>query len=172
MPRERREIERRLRNGEIRAVVATNALELGIDIGFARCRGDGGVPGDHRVELAACGPRRTAAGHLRRGAGSVERAARSIHRRASRFLLRPVARARLHQSRESGNPDGAPEVRRVRIAVARRREIRPARHRARSVNFWRRPDFCTTRVVPGTGRRIATPPTPRVCVRWRATTSW
>ena len=33
MPGERREIERGLREGRIRGVVATNALELGIDIG-------------------------------------------------------------------------------------------------------------------------------------------
>jgi DEAD/DEAH box helicase domain-containing protein len=45
LPKQRREIERGLRRGEVRAVVATNALELGVDIGGMGAAILAGYPG-------------------------------------------------------------------------------------------------------------------------------
>lgn len=45
LPLERREIERGLRSGEVRGVVATNALELGVDIGQLGAAVVAGYPG-------------------------------------------------------------------------------------------------------------------------------
>jgi len=45
LPKQRREIERGLRSGEIRGVVSTNALELGIDIGQMQACVINGYPG-------------------------------------------------------------------------------------------------------------------------------
>ena len=44
-PQQRREIERRLKDGELLGVTATNALELGIDVGLLDCVISVGFPG-------------------------------------------------------------------------------------------------------------------------------
>jgi DEAD/DEAH box helicase domain-containing protein len=65
LPERRREIEQKLRDGEILCVVATNALELGIDVGDLDAVVCAGYPGS----VAAVWQRFGRAG--RRGAGSV-----------------------------------------------------------------------------------------------------
>ena len=56
-------------------------------------RGDGRIPGDHRVHLAARGPRGPPADRIAGRAGGLQRAARSVHHRASRVLFRPASGA-------------------------------------------------------------------------------
>jgi DEAD/DEAH box helicase domain-containing protein len=65
LPGQRREIERRLRDGEILGIVATNALELGIDIGEIEAVVCAGYPGS----IAATWQRLGRAG--RRGGRSI-----------------------------------------------------------------------------------------------------
>lgn len=55
LPKERREIERGLRDGEIHGVVSTNALELGIDIGGLDASILGGFPGTIAAALQQSG---------------------------------------------------------------------------------------------------------------------
>ena len=126
--KERREIERKLRDGEIRAVVATNALELGIDIGSLDAVVMAGYPGT----IASTWQRAGRAGRRQTTSLAVLVASSApldqyIIEHPEYFFERPPEHAYI-------NPDNleilidSPEVRGVRAADSRRREIRAARY--------------------------------------------
>ena len=123
LPQRRREIEKGLREGSVRAVVSTNALELGIDIGALDVCVMAGYPGT----IAATWQRAGRAGRRSGRSAAVlvgqQRAARPVRRPEPVVFLRRTARARADQPRQPAHPRRPREVRRLRAAVhARRRQ--------------------------------------------------
>ena len=131
-PEQRRELEARLMGGEMLAVITTNALELGIDIGALDAAVCVDVPGDRRVAAADVGPR-----------GSPRPGARGLRRRRGRagpVLLppprrvpRPAGGVGDPRPRVRGDPHRPPALRRARgpdRPADRRRRLRPAGARA------------------------------------------
>ncbi len=160
LPGERREIERGLRDGRIRGVVSTSALELGIDIGSLDAVVMAGYPGNDRRHLAARGPRRPPQRQFVRGDGRLFRAARSIHRAPPGLFLRQHARARLHPAGQSRNSDQSPEVRGVRAADRDRTNASAKSMCPTCARDSPKRAFCIARANTITGRKKPIPPTP------------
>jgi DEAD/DEAH box helicase domain-containing protein len=99
-PQQRREIERRLAAGELRAVVATNALELGIDIGeldAAICVGFPGTVASLRQMWGRAGRRRDGLAVYLAGIDGLDQ---FFCRHPTEFLTRPVEAAILDHTNE------------------------------------------------------------------------
>jgi DEAD/DEAH box helicase domain-containing protein len=99
-PQQRREIEARLSSGELRAVVATNALELGIDIGeldAAICVGFPGTVASLRQMWGRAGRRRDGLAVYLAGIDGLDQ---FFCRHPTEFLTRPVEAAILDHRNE------------------------------------------------------------------------
>jgi DEAD/DEAH box helicase domain-containing protein len=99
-PQQRREIEARLSSGELRAVVATNALELGIDIGeldAAICVGFPGTVASLRQMWGRAGRRRDGLAVYLAGIDGLDQ---FFCRHPTEFLARPVEAAILDHRNE------------------------------------------------------------------------
>ena len=109
-PEARRAIERRLADGELRAVIATNALELGIDIGDLDCAVVVGFPGSIaslRQQWGRAGRRARGLGVLVLGEDALDQ---WFARHPQALLERPVEAVAI----DPGNP----EIRLAHLACA------------------------------------------------------
>ena len=115
-PAQRRDIERRLVEGDLLGVTATDALELGIDIGLLDCALSVGLPGHRGEPAAAVGTRRAAKPWARRPRRERGRPRPVLHARAGDAdgaagrgrHPRPFQPARARRPRPLGGVRGAP----------------------------------------------------------------
>jgi DEAD/DEAH box helicase domain-containing protein len=107
---QRRELERRLKDGELRAVVATNALELGIDIGRLDVSVAMGFPGTVSSLLQQWGRAGRASDGLALLVASADALDQFFVRHPEALLHRPVEAAILDHA--------SPEIRRAHLACA------------------------------------------------------
>lgn len=101
LPEDRRRIERDLFMDKLRGVVATNALELGVDIGRLDATVIAGVPRHHRQHVAAGGTQWAQRGHVALRPCRPQRPAGPVPHAPPGVLLRQVCRG---HARCSGEP--------------------------------------------------------------------
>ena len=165
---QRREIERRLAEGDLLGVSSTDALELGIDIGLLDAVISVGFPGHGRLAAPAVGPRGAARPRARRARRDRGRARPVLHARAGQ-AARPPRRGGDPRPREPSRPARPRAGGRVRGAARRRRRRDPRRTRRsrpqpRTRSCGRRPRgyvWAGTTTPAAADRRCARPiPTP------------
>ena len=127
---QRREIERRLGAGELLGVSATNALELGIDVGLLDAVISVGFPGTVASAPPAVGPGGAARARARRARRDRGRTRPVLHARAGQAARAP-RRSRDPRSREPQGPRGPCSGGCVRGAGERGRRGDPRQRRPR-----------------------------------------
>ena len=154
-PTQRREIERRLSEGDLLAVVATNALELGHRRRRAGRRAVRHVPGHGRQPAPDVGPRRAPRRRARDVRGRRGRA-RPVLLPPSRRVPRTPGRAGDPRPRVRGDPPGAPDRGCLRAAAhARGRgRVRRALGASRPAAGQAGPPARARRALPSARRRL------------------